>query len=66
MSSKYYTEFILSDEQHFEGEEFSGVIELSDPIELECDNSLEIESLLAENFDVPLKDIRLISWSRLQ
>ena len=64
---KYYTEFVLSDTPHCEGNEFRGVIHLSAPLELEFDfgNRYEIEELLAENFDTTAADIRLVSWSRM-
>jgi hypothetical protein len=32
MSAKYYTQFILTDTQYRDGNEFSGVVELSQPM----------------------------------
>ncbi len=51
MSAKYYTQFILTDAQYRGGNEFSGVIELSHPMEQQTD-SKDIEAVLAQNFDL--------------
>ncbi|MEE8426531.1 MAG: hypothetical protein V3S15_04540 [Woeseiaceae bacterium] len=64
MSAKYYTQFILTDTQYRGGNEFSGVVELSQPMD---DNSetRDIEAVLARNFDLHLNSVKLVSWSRL-
>ncbi len=64
MSAKYYTQFILTDAQYCGGNEFSGVIELSQPMEMETDTH-DIEAVLATNFDLRRNDVKLVSWSRL-
>ena len=64
MSAKYYTQFILTDTEYRGGNEFSGVIELSQPMELDSD-ARDIEAVLARNFDLRLTAVRLVSWSRL-
>jgi len=64
MSAKYYTQFILTDAQYRGGNEFSGVIELSHPMEQETDNK-DIEAILAQNFDLQSSAVKLVSWSRL-
>ena len=64
MSAKYYTQFILTDAQYRGGNEFSGVIELSQPLDMETD-SHDIEAVLARNFDLRKNDVKLVSWSRL-
>jgi hypothetical protein len=64
MSAKYYTQFILTDAQYRGGNEFSGVIELSHPMEQQTD-SKDIEAILAQNFDLQSSAIQLVSWSRL-
>ncbi|MBT8107943.1 MAG: hypothetical protein KJP17_06885 [Gammaproteobacteria bacterium] len=64
MSAKYYTQFILTDAQYRGGNEFSGVIELSQPMDSNTD-AADIEAILARNFDLRRKAVKLLSWSRL-
>jgi len=64
MSAKYYTQFILTDAQYRGGNEFSGVIELSQPMEMGTSNH-DIEAVLATNFDLRRNEVKLVSWSRL-
>ena len=64
MSAKYYTQFILTDAQYRGGNEFSGVIELSQPMDSNTDTS-DIEEILARNFDLRRNAVKLVSWSRL-
>jgi hypothetical protein len=64
MSAKYYTQFILTDAQYRGGNEFSGVIELSQPLGMDIDRR-DIEAVLATNFDLRRNDVKLVSWSRL-
>ena len=64
MSAKYYTQFILTDTQYRGGNEFSGVIELSHPMDMDSD-ARDIEAVLARNFDLKKRDVKLVSWSRL-
>ncbi len=64
MSAKYYTQFILTDAQYRGGNEFSGVIELSQPMEMDTDTQ-DIEAVLANNFDLRRNAVKLVSWSRL-
>ena len=64
MSAKYYTQFILTDTQYRGGNEFSGVIELSQPMDMDSD-AADIEAVLAQNFDLRRNAVKLVSWSRL-
>ncbi|MCH8117126.1 MAG: hypothetical protein IIA78_03290 [Proteobacteria bacterium] len=64
MSAKYYTQFILTDTQYRGGNEFSGVVELSQPMD-EDSEARDIEAVLARNFDLHLNSVKLVSWSRL-
>ncbi len=64
MSTKYYTQFILTDTQYRDGNEFCGVVELNSPMEPSPD-SRDIEAILARNFDLQLNAVKLVSWSRL-
>ncbi len=64
MSAKYYTQFILTDATYRGGNEFSGVVELSQPMEGNS-NCRDIEAALARNFDLNRNEVKLVSWSRL-
>ena len=64
MSAKYYTQFILTDADYRGGNEFSGVVELSEPMDHDS-NSKDIEAILARNFDLHRSSVKLVSWSRL-
>jgi hypothetical protein len=64
MSAKYYTQFILTDAQYRGDNEFSGVIELSQPMD-QTTETRDIEAVLAQNFDLQRSAVKLVSWSRL-
>jgi hypothetical protein len=64
MSAKYYTQFILTDAKYRGGNEFSGVVELSQPMDGDSDTR-DIEAVLAQNFDLNQREVKLVSWSRL-
>jgi len=64
MTAKYYTQFRLTEGHYRDGNEFSGIVELNQPIEQYCKASV-IEALLAKNFDLNAQEIRLVSWARL-
>jgi hypothetical protein len=64
MSAKYYTQFKLTDAEYRGGNEFSGVVELSRPMDQDSDIS-DIEAVLAKNFDLQQSSVKLVSWSRL-
>ena len=64
MSAKYYTQFRLTDAEYRGGNEFSGVVELSRPMDQDSDVA-DIEAVLAKNFDLQQSAVKLVSWSRL-
>ena len=64
MSAKYYTQFILTDADYRDGNEFCGVVELNQPMAQNSDRH-DIEAILARNFDLKENAVRLVSWSRL-
>ncbi len=64
MSAKYYTQFRLTDAHYRGGNEFSGVVELSKPMDQDSDIA-DIEAVLAKNFDLQKSAVKLVSWSRL-
>lgn len=65
MSVKYYTQFRLTDAWYRGGNEFSGVVELSRPMDENTDVT-DIEAALAKNFDLQRNSVKLVSWARLQ
>ncbi|MDA0705155.1 MAG: hypothetical protein O2907_04540 [Proteobacteria bacterium] len=64
MSAKYYTQFLLTDAQYRGDNEFSGVIELNQPMD-QTTETKDIEAVLAQNFDLRRNAVKLLSWSRL-
>ncbi len=64
MSAKYYTQFILTDADYRGGNEFSGVVELNRPMDMDSETA-DIEAVLARNFDLNKSAVKLVSWSRL-
>ncbi len=64
MSAKYYTQFKLTDTHYRGGNEFSGVVELSSPMDNDSDIT-DIEAVLAKNFGLQQSAVQLVSWSRL-
>ena len=64
MAVKYYTHFLLRDATYHGSNEFSGVVEVNRPTEQAFDVK-EIEALLARNFDLDSRQVKLLNWSRL-
>ena len=64
MSAKYYTQFILTDTQYRDGNEFSGVVHRLAQFDHGTDTR-DIEAALARNFDLHRSSVKLLSWSRL-
>ena len=54
----------LTDATYQGGNEFSGVVELSRPMDHDSDVT-DIEAVLAKNFDLQRSAVQLVSWSRL-
>ena len=64
MPAKYYTQFRLRDGSDPGRNEFSGVVEVSRPMEHGSDMT-QITEELARNFDFQQSALQLLSWSRL-
>jgi len=64
MRTKYYTQFLLRSAEECEADEYSGVVEVrhTDDQVLEA---AEIETLLAQNFEIDVENVELLNWSRL-
>ena len=68
MSAKYYTHFIAPphDQPKKEGPgEWSGVVELRYALERDG-GTRQLRALLAQSFDLPGEEIRILHWSRVQ
>lgn len=66
MGVKYHVEFTLrSQDTEEEEQEFTGVVEVSQPTEYMY-GTKDLELLLARNFELEARSVRLIHWERLQ
>ena len=64
MSSKYFAHFIAPPAPAGESGEWSGVIELTRPLQ-RARETRELALVLANSLDVELEDIRILEWSPL-
>jgi len=64
MVSKYFTHFVAAIDEARDGGEWSGVVELTQPLRHETERR-ELSLVLANNLDMELDDIRILDWSRL-
>ena len=67
MSAKYYTHFIAPPDRPAKKDvpgEWSGVVELRYALERDG-GTRQLRALLAQSFDLPGEDIRILHWSRV-
>ena len=64
MRKKFYTRFLLRSTDDGFADEYSGVVEVSAPANQVLD-PVEIETLLAKNFQRDADDVELLNWSRV-
>ena len=64
MRAKYYTRFLLRTGDRDFADEYSGVVELNHDADRVLD-PVEIEGLLAQNFEMAAENVELLNWSRL-
>ncbi len=66
MATKYYTHFVThhGKARHAAGNEWSGVVELRQPL-TQARANRELRALLAQSFDLDSDDIRILHWARL-
>ncbi len=66
MATKYYTHFVTHQgkARHAPGNEWSGVVELRQPL-TQARANRELRALLAQSFDLDSDDIRILHWARL-
>ena len=63
MRKKYYTHFLLN-ERKGNCSEYSGVVEINRLAQHEFEGD-EIQTLLAQNFDLEAEEVTVLDWSRL-
>lgn len=64
MHAKYYTRFLLRSREAGYADEYTGVVELSQPSDTVLDPA-EIEMILAKNFNLEANEVELLNWSRV-
>ena len=68
MATKYYTHFVTQQGGKARGaspgNEWSGVVELREPLH-EPRANRELRALLAQSFDLDSDEIRILHWARL-
>ena len=65
MATKYVTHFVTgADEARF-ASEWSGVVEVEEPLEGRKGAQRELRELLAESFELDSAEIRILHWARL-
>ncbi len=71
MAAKYYTHFTTAGVKaarrqpaHPESSEWSGVVELRQPLEHKS-GTKQLKALLAQSFDLETEDIKILHWARL-
>lgn len=64
MATLYYTHFVTPAAQSAQTQEWSGVVELGRALTDRSGNR-ELAMLLAENFEIDYRDIRILHWARL-
>jgi hypothetical protein len=65
MSRKYYAHFVTEIPEMLAGiGEYSGVVELRKALRPQRE-MVELRTLLADSFDLPAEDIRILNWATL-
>ena len=64
MSTRYYTHFIAEAAESPAEGEYSGVVELSAPLNPRH-QSRELRAFLARSFELDAEDIRILNWAVL-
>ena len=65
MATKYFTHFVSGSEEARVANEWSGILELTQPIEGRKSGTRELHHLIAESFDLQDEYIRILQWARL-
>lgn len=65
MSARYYTHFVAAADEARHAREWSGVVELTRPLESATRGPSELRTLLAMNFEIEADDIKILQLSRV-
>ena len=65
MPTKYFTHFVAGNDEPRGASEWSGVVEVSEAIDVRNGVSNELRMRLAESFDLESEEIRILQWARL-
>lgn len=65
MTTKYFTQFVSGSEQARLASEWSGVLELTQPIDGRKGATKELRRMIADSFDLEADEIRILRWARL-
>ena len=65
VTTKYFTHFVSGSEEARIAREWSGVLELTQPIEGRKSASRELRQMIADSFDLESDEIRILHWARL-
>ena len=65
MAMKYFAHFVTGTDASRQASEWSGVIELAEPLEGRRSAQRELRRLLADSFELDVEDVRILHWARL-
>lgn len=65
MSTKYFTHFVSASEKARLASEWSGVVELTEPLDGRKSAARELRRMIADSFDLESDQIRILHWARL-
>lgn len=66
MAMKYFAHFVTGADVARQANEWSGVIELAEPLEGRRSAQRDLRRLLAESFELDVEEVRILQWARLQ
>jgi hypothetical protein len=65
MATRYFTHFVTGADEARHASEWSGVVELSAPLEGRKSAQRDLRAVLASSFDLDTDEIRILHWARL-
>lgn len=65
MTTKYFTHFVSGSQAARIANEWSGILELTRPIDGRKSASRELRQMIADSFNLDDEDIRILHWARL-
>ena len=65
MATKYFTHFVTGADEARYASEWTGVVEVEEPLEGRKGAQRQLRELLAESFELDSAEIRILHWARL-